>query len=242
MPEIEIDDSLAVPTTSSALAALRARPMHAERAKHFELHSFEVIEDAQAAAATASAEGYRAPAPAPASSLRFGDVEHQRVAAAIGLRRLGVITESTRGITINKEMWATPDGAATVSLTDPDRYFVATYFDDGSAQLTWKHAEPRTKSQPGTLVSSGGTGDLRADVAAHMARVKVELSRGRRFFKVDHIEVANELGRHYYRHVVPLDLIVANEQVRRANAQAPKLLVGIGALLVVGIVVALLAR
>ncbi|MDB4998034.1 MAG: hypothetical protein JWM74_5466, partial [Myxococcaceae bacterium] len=122
MPEIEIDDSLAVPAPSSALAELRARPMHAVRAKHFEVHSFEVIEDAQAATASTSSEGYRAPAPAPGGSVRFGDVEHQRVAAAIGLRRLGVIAEATGGMTINKEMWATQDGAATVSLTDPDRY------------------------------------------------------------------------------------------------------------------------
>jgi hypothetical protein len=222
MPEIEIDDSLAVPSTSSALAELRARPMHAERAKHFEVHSFEVVDDQ-------------------AGSLRFGNVEHQRVAAAIGLRRLGVISDSTNGMTINKEMWVTQNGVATVSLTDPDRYFIGTYFDDGSAQLTWKHAEPRTKSQPGTLVSSGGTGDLSADVAAHMTRVKAELSRGRRFFKVDDVETANELGRHYYRHVVPLDLIVANEQVRRANARAPFVLVGIGIAIVVGII-AILTR
>jgi hypothetical protein len=222
-----IDASLSVPSARSALAELAARPIHPERAKTFAAFSSEVAVDAQAAAAPGSA--------------RFGSPAHQAAAAEMGLVRLGVALDRSFGREMRKEMWATRDGVASVSLTNPDRYVISTYFDDGSAHLTWAHPEPRTKSQPGLLLSSGGTGDLRADVAAHVARVKVELDRGRRFFKVDDIETTNELNRHYYRQVVPVTLLAINEQARLANKRPPYLL-GLVAIGIVAAVVMYLVR
>ncbi len=222
-PYEPFEPSLAVPSTPEALAEFRARPVTAERAVGLEHLQFGVFEDLVARREPKSEPaGYRAPAGHPAAlGERFGDAAHRRVVEELGLVCLGTCFEGlsfkSDSHTSKKEVWATRDGAISVALINAGRYMLSTYFDDGTAHLTWAHASPRTTSIPGSLVSSGGTGNLGEDLAAHATRVRGELARGRRFLVVDHIETAVELSRHYYRQLVAPDLLLGNLAVMRAN-------------------------
>jgi hypothetical protein len=235
------DGSLAVPSTEAALAEFRARPMHPERAAQFGSLSFGVLKDPIAPSEpVAPEEPYRAGAPAaPGIEQPFGSAEHRRLAREIGLVRLGACFEGDADRQVKKEVWGTRDGAVYASFSDPDRYHLGTYFDDGSCQLTWSHASPRTLTNPGSLVSTGGTGNLRADLASHVARVKDALDGGRHFLRIDDIEISVELSRHYYRHVAPLKLLAENEQVRQLNKKGRRMLIGVGVIIIALVVVAI---
>lgn len=235
MTSNNFDTSLAVPSTAATLAELRTRPMHPERAARFAGLSFGVLKLGEVPSAEPD-EPYRAPAPgAPVVEERFGDAAHRRVAEELGLVRLGACFEAEASRTIKKEVWATRDGAVYASFTDPDRYHLGTYFDDGSCHVTWGHANPRTLTSPGFLVSTGGTGALRADLAAHVARVKDELESGRRFIQIDDIATAVELSRHYARQLTPLTLMAENDEVRRLNRAGRTMMIGLGVLMLVGL-------
>lgn len=79
-------------------------------------------------------------------------------------------------------------------------YHFSTYFENGTAIITWSHLDPKTQSS-GRLESWGSVGGLAEDYAAHRARVETHLAREAIPLKFESLADVRATHFHYYRRI-----------------------------------------
>jgi hypothetical protein len=98
---------------------------------------------------------------------------------------LGIVALSARR--------GTSRGPAEAAMS---KYFLVTYFDDGSCVTTWAKSSPPVQSAE-RMTERGGTGDLDFDYKSHLEAVTAQTSKGKKALLVPDLETSLALG-HYY--------------------------------------------
>lgn len=147
--------------------------------------------------------------PIPDNGERIGSTEVLAVADTLGFKRLGIydmVGILPLVMRPKRERYVDPTGVVVMSMrkgtpTGPfeaqmSRYFLVTYFDDGSVITTWGKERPPVA--PGKrLVERGGTGELDFDYKAHLAAVGEHAKDGRKALAVADLATSLALG-HWY--------------------------------------------
>ncbi|MDP3273881.1 MAG: hypothetical protein Q8Q09_01710 [Deltaproteobacteria bacterium] len=100
----------------------------------------------------------------------------------------------------------------TIKTRFAERWFFTTYFDDGTAIITWSHPN-RTRSSA-RLISQQISGSLATQFAWHQNAVRARVEAGARPVPCDNTDDAAALGRHFYRAVLSPDHALAAVTVR----------------------------
>ncbi|CAN5703268.1 hypothetical protein BH09MYX1_BH09MYX1_16590 [soil metagenome] len=98
------------------------------------------------------------------------------------------------------------------------RYYVLTLFDDGSCLETVARKKPIIRSS-GPLTMRAGTGDLRADVASHLAVVRERAATGLKIIPIKQLDDVLRQSRHVVTHVTEPSVASGIAQTR-ANERA----------------------
>jgi hypothetical protein len=195
-----------------ALARLEARPVGAEQRAALAASRFAID---------------------PAAARRTGDD-----LVARGFRHLGSKGESAGYRPMNMlDVFIDPDETTYItyrarrSWRGLSRYYILTYFDDGSCIETTARSSPLLTTSEHHIVRPGHDDDIILDVTLHLDAVRAHVARGVRILPVRDLDTVKRLAAYIYGHVVSAEIASGVARTRERERSIALVFVAILAML-----------